>query len=143
MLDRRGEIIKTLRATPVVLRALVEEIDDARLRRRPAPGEWAIIEVVGHLADTEERALARVRRMLAEEDPELAPFDQEALAEQRHDLGLDLEELARLEELRRQHLAELAALMVRAGIAPVAMASMASCRWSCTRPTSPPRRSTT
>ena len=110
MLDRRGEIIKTLRATPVVLRALVEEIDDARLRRRPAPGEWAIIEVVGHLADTEERALARVRRMLAEEDPELAPFDQEALAEQRHDLGLDLEELARLEELRRQHLAELAAL---------------------------------
>jgi hypothetical protein len=111
MLDRRGEIIKTLRATPVVLRALVEEIDDARLRRRPAPGEWAIIEVVGHLADTEERALARVRRMLAEDDPELAPFDQEALAEQRHDLELDLEEeLARLEELRRQHLAELAAL---------------------------------
>jgi DinB superfamily len=111
MLDRRGEIIKTLRATPVVLRALVEEIDDAQLRQRPAPGEWAIIEVVGHLADTEERALARVRRMLAEEDPELAPFDQEALAEQRHYLELDLEEeLARLEELRRQHLAELEAL---------------------------------
>jgi DinB superfamily len=111
MLDRRGEIIKTLRATPVVLRALVEDIDDAQLRRRPAPGEWAIIEVVGHLADTEERALARVRRMMAEDDPELEPFDQEALAEQRHYLELDLqEELARLEELRRQHLAELEAL---------------------------------
>jgi hypothetical protein len=111
MLDRRVEIMKTLRATPVVLRALVEGIDDARLRRRPAPREWAIIEVVGHLADTEERALARVRRMLAEEDPELEPFDQEALAEQRHYLGLDLEEeLTRLEELRRQHLAELEAL---------------------------------
>jgi hypothetical protein len=26
-------------------------------RRRPAPGEWAIIEVVAHLADTEARAL--------------------------------------------------------------------------------------
>ena len=78
MLDRRVEIVKTLRATPVVLRALVEGIDDARLRRRPAPREWAIIEVVGHLADTEERALGRVRRMLAEEDPVLAPFDQEA-----------------------------------------------------------------
>jgi DinB superfamily len=79
MLDRREEIFKTLRATPVVLRALVTEVDEARLRRRPAPGEWAIIEVVGHLADTEERALARVRRMLAEEAPELEPFDQEAL----------------------------------------------------------------
>jgi hypothetical protein len=111
MLDRRGEILKTLQATPVVLRALVDGVDDARLRRRPAPREWAIIEVVGHLADTEERALARVRRMLAEDDPELAPFDQEALAEQRHYLELDLEEeLARLEELRGQHLAELEAL---------------------------------
>jgi DinB superfamily len=60
MLDRRVEIVKTLRATPVVLRTLVAGVDEAQLRRRPAPGEWAIIEVVGHLADTEERALARV-----------------------------------------------------------------------------------
>jgi DinB superfamily len=64
MLDHRVEIVKTMRATPVVLRTLVEGVDDGRLRHRPAPGEWAIIEVVGHLADTEERALARVRRML-------------------------------------------------------------------------------
>jgi hypothetical protein len=111
MLDRRVEIIKTLRATPVVLRALVEGVEDDRLRRRPAPGEWAIIEVVGHLADTEERALARVRRMLAEQDPELAPFDQEALAEERHYLGLELaNELARLERLRAEHLALLVGL---------------------------------
>jgi hypothetical protein len=82
MLDRRAEIVKTLRATPVVLvlRALVGGVDEARLRRRPGPGEWAIIEVVGHLADTEERALGRVRRMLAEDNPQLEPFDQEALA---------------------------------------------------------------
>lgn len=111
MLDRREEILKTLRATPLVLRALVGDVDDARLRRRPAAGEWAVIEVVGHLVDTEERALARMRRMVAEETPDLEPFDQEALAEKRHYLGLDLEgELARLEQLRRQHLAELAAL---------------------------------
>jgi DinB superfamily len=95
----------------VVLRALVEGIDDARLRRRPAPREWAIIEVVGHLADTEERALGRVRRMLAEEDPALAPFDQEALAAERRYLDLDLEgELARLERLRAEHLALLVGL---------------------------------
>src|SRR4029453_2573732 len=61
-----------------------------RARGRPGTGEWAIIEGVGPLADTEERALGRVRRMVAEDDPELAPFDQEALAEERHYLGLDL-----------------------------------------------------
>jgi hypothetical protein len=76
MLDRRQEILKTLRATPVVLRALVDGVDEARLRRRPAPGEWAIIELVGHLVDTEEQALGRVRRMLAEGNPQLEPFDQ-------------------------------------------------------------------
>jgi hypothetical protein len=79
------------------------------LRRRPAPGEWAIIEVVGHLADTEERALGRVRRMLAEQD--LEPFDQEVLAVQRRYLDLGLEgELARLEQLRVDHLAVLEGL---------------------------------
>jgi hypothetical protein len=95
----------------MVLRALVDGVDDDRLRRGPAPGEWASIEVVSHLADTEERALTRVRRMLAEDSPFLEPFDQEALAEQRGYLDLDLQgELARLEELRRQHVAELVAL---------------------------------
>ena len=111
MLDRREEILKTLQATPVVLRVLVNGVEDAQLRARPGPGEWAIIEVVAHLADTEERALARVRRMLAEGNPELAPFDQEALAEERRYLDLDLDhELARLEQLRRDHLAVLKAL---------------------------------
>jgi hypothetical protein len=111
MLDRSEEIVKTLRATPVVLRALVGEIEKNRLRTRPAAGEWAIIEVVGHLADTEERALDRVRRMLREDNPVLEPFDQEALAEERHYLDLDLnQELDRLEQLRRQHLALLEAL---------------------------------
>jgi arsenate reductase len=38
MLDGRQEILKTLRATPVVLRALVADVDEAGLRRRPAPG---------------------------------------------------------------------------------------------------------
>jgi DinB superfamily len=113
MLDRQAEIVKTLRATPAVLRALVGEIENDRLRTRPAAGEWAIIEVVGHLADTEERALDRVRRMLREDNPELEPFDQEALAEQRRYLDLDLEvELGRLEQLRRQHLAVLERLDV-------------------------------
>jgi hypothetical protein len=126
MLERRGEIMKTLRATPVVLRALVAGVDEAGLRRRPAPGEWAIIEVVAHLADTEQRALGTVRRMLAEDDPHPEPFDQEALAVQRRYLDLDLpEELARLEYLRREHLAVLEGLDGLAGSGPAAMGNMA------------------
>ncbi|HEY2308479.1 MAG TPA: DinB family protein [Streptosporangiaceae bacterium] len=111
MIDTHKEILKTLRATPVVLRALVRDISDRQLRQRPGPGEWAIIEVVGHLADTEERALGRVRRMLAEDNPPLEPFDQAALAQQRRYIDWDLAaELSRLGRLRAQHLAELEAL---------------------------------
>ena len=111
MLDRRGEIIKTLRATPVVLRALVEGIDDARLRRRPAPGEWAIIEVVGHLGDTEERAVGRLQRMLAEEEPFLPAYDPNRLAEEHRYLELELgPALDRFERLRADHLAALETL---------------------------------
>lgn len=111
MIDRREEILKTLRATPVVLQALVRDIGKSELRHRPAPGEWAVIEVVGHIADTEERALGRMRIMIAEDDPWLEPFDQVALAEERRYIDLDLNgELDRFGRLRQQHVAELQAL---------------------------------
>lgn len=111
MLRRSEEILKTLRATPVVLRALVRDIDDGGLRRRPAPGEWAIIEVVAHMADTEEHALSRVRRMVAGDSPYLDPFDQETLAAQLRYIDRDLaSELGRLDCLRAEHLSELEAL---------------------------------
>jgi hypothetical protein len=49
--------------------------------------------------------------MPAEDSPFLEPFDQEALAEERHYLDLDLnQELDRLKQLRRQHVAVLEAL---------------------------------
>jgi hypothetical protein len=111
MIDRRNEILKVLRATPIVLRRLTVGVDDRRLRQRPDRNEWAIIEVVGHIADVEERALARVRRMLRERHPHLDPFDQAALAEERRYIDMDLEsELRRFEELRGMHLDELDAL---------------------------------
>lgn len=111
MLAASEEILKTLRATPVVLRALVRGIDDGGLRRKPAPGQWAIIEVVAHMSDTEQHALTRVRRMAAEASPYLHPFDQEALAHERRYIDLDLaSEIGRLQRLRAEHLSELEAL---------------------------------
>lgn len=111
MLHRSEEIIKTPRATPVVGRALVGSIGDSTLRRRPGPGQWAIIEVIAHLADTEDHALSRIRQMIAEDRPYLEPFDQDALAAQRRYISRDLNaELGRLERLRAAHLAELESL---------------------------------
>jgi hypothetical protein len=50
----------------------------------------------------------RVKRMLAEPEPQLEPFDQAALAVERRYLELDADdELARFERLRAEHLAIL------------------------------------
>ena len=103
MISERGEILKALRAGPIVLRRLVRDLPDATLRSRPAPGEWAIVEVVAHLADTEERALARTRRMLDEEEPELPPYDPAELATDRRYIEMALvDELDRFESLRTE-----------------------------------------
>jgi len=52
MIEPRDESIKVLRAVPTIVRTLTDGKDDAALRRRPATGVWAAIEVVAHMADT-------------------------------------------------------------------------------------------
>lgn len=108
MISERDEILKGLRGGPVILPRLVRDLDDATLRRRPSPGEWAIIEVLGHLGDTEERAVERTRRMIEEDEPVLAAYDQEALAVEHRYIELDAAQaVARYAELRAAHLALL------------------------------------
>lgn len=62
MIDVRDEYVKALRAIPPTVEALVAGGDDGTARIRPEPGEWAPVEIVAHLADVDERALARVGR---------------------------------------------------------------------------------
>lgn len=108
MLDLHEEILKSMRACPVILSRLVAGLDSGQLRHRPAPGEWAVIEVVAHMADVDERAHARLRRMLLEDNPLLPAFDQEALAEERGYIEMDLVgELARYQQTRAAHVADL------------------------------------
>ena len=111
MISEREEILKALRAAPAVLEKLVRNLDDATLRARPAPGEWAIVEVVAHLADTEERALGRTRAMLEDDMPEMPGYDPAALAEERGYLAMSLpDELARFTVLRGEQVDLLAGL---------------------------------
>jgi hypothetical protein len=49
----------------------------SRLRERPAPGEWSVIECIGHLADAELVVGARMRWILAEDEPDIVGYDQD------------------------------------------------------------------
>ena len=44
----------------------------------PEPGKWSIRQIVAHLADAEIVATMRLRQILAEENPKLQAWDQEA-----------------------------------------------------------------
>lgn len=54
--------------------------DGELLDRVPAPGAWSVAQVLHHLADYELHHGTRVRRVLAEDGPLLAGFDQDAYA---------------------------------------------------------------
>ncbi|MBL8179394.1 MAG: DinB family protein [Bryobacterales bacterium] len=52
----------------------------AELDFRPEPGKWSIRQIVCHLADTELVLATRCRGILAEHEPQLIRFDQNAWA---------------------------------------------------------------
>ena len=75
--------LSALAAFPEQLKRQVQGLTDAALRFRPAPGEWSVVEVVGHLLDIEALYSARIRQMLATDNPALSPFNQDETVRQR------------------------------------------------------------
>ena len=66
--------------SPKQIAAAVSGLPDKTLRYKPAPDKWSIIEILAHLADMEILYAYRMRQMLADEKPVIAPIDQDAWA---------------------------------------------------------------
>ena len=80
------EAARLLGATVPILNAELRSLPEAVLRWRPAPGEWCILEALGHLIEAEERGFAgRIRQFLAEDDPVCITWDPPAVARGRRD----------------------------------------------------------
>ena len=57
---------------------------DVELDRRPGDGEWSAREVVHHLADSEMTSAIRLRRLLCEDTPVIAAYDEGEFARRLH-----------------------------------------------------------
>ncbi|MGA8153555.1 MAG: DinB family protein [Terriglobales bacterium] len=66
--------------SPKEIAAAVSGLSDKLLRYKPSPDKWCILEILGHLVDIEIVYAYRMRQMLADEKPVIAPMDQDAWA---------------------------------------------------------------
>jgi hypothetical protein len=88
--DRDPEVVQA--DGPAEMRRLVAEAGQ-HLRARPAPNEWSVLELVGHIVDAELVVGSRYRFILAEEQPAIVPYDQDLWVERLQHNDADPEEL--------------------------------------------------
>ncbi len=75
-----------LRSQAACIRGEINGLPAEACRWRPAEGEWSINEALGHLLESERRGFAgRIRTILEHDNPALGGWDQEDVAEARHD----------------------------------------------------------
>ncbi len=70
------DILALLSSQPDELRALLKNVSDEQANVRPAPGEWSIKEVIGHINDTERIFAYRAMRIARGDTTPLPGFEQ-------------------------------------------------------------------
>jgi uncharacterized damage-inducible protein DinB len=93
--------LDTAENSPRQIAAAVSGLTEKTLRYKPAPDKWCILEILGHLADMEVLYAYRIRQMLADKDPVIAPIDQDAWAKNLGYLESSSPELVALYGLNR------------------------------------------
>jgi hypothetical protein len=70
-------ILASLAAGPRRIARALARVRGRRLRRRPAPREWSVVEVLAHLLDGEIALGFRIRKLAVEPGAAIAAWDQE------------------------------------------------------------------
>lgn len=71
------EPLKVQAGTAKRIEKLLKNVPPAKLRKRPAPDQWSIAEIVTHLADAEIVGGFRMRMILGAPGTPIAAFDQD------------------------------------------------------------------
>ena len=98
-----AEVAALLPATVALLRAELAAVPERVLAWHPAPGEWCVKEVLGHLIEADRRGFTgRIRLLLAADTPALERWDPPEVARARGDCAKStsalLDELAAMRQ---------------------------------------------
>src|SRR5207302_4440344 len=98
-----SQMIEAYLEGPAALRNAVAGMSRDQLHARPVAGKWSTLEVVAHLADFDPILADRMKRIIAEDKPQLLGADEKrfAAALAYHDRDLE-EELTIIERTRGQ-----------------------------------------
>jgi hypothetical protein len=76
----RERLIGQYAEGPARLRQALAKVPEPARKWRPAPTEWSAHEIVCHCADSETNGAARIRYVVAEKDPVIQGYDENAWA---------------------------------------------------------------
>lgn len=121
-MTRLAESIERLEAMPAFLEGAIASAPADRLRYKPSPEDFSLLEQACHLRDLErEGYLVRLRRILAEKRPVLASFDGGAVAAERDYLSQDARIAAQEFSAARRELTGLLAPLTQDDLARAAV----------------------
>jgi uncharacterized damage-inducible protein DinB len=94
-----------LKTGPAKIARAVRGLSRSQLRKRPAPGKWSVVEILGHLLDTEFVYGYRWRLTAGQPRSPIPGYDQAAWArELRYDRADAKRLVEGIQELRRHNL---------------------------------------
>lgn len=76
-MTKRAVLLDALASMPKDLGFMLRRAEETAVHHRPAPHEWSIADVLVHLAVIEQRYLARLQKIVAEERPFLPSLHPE------------------------------------------------------------------
>jgi hypothetical protein len=75
-----AETLERFRRGPEILAVVLTGVYGDEMDFTPAPGKWSIRQIVAHVADSELVGAQRFRQVIAEDNPPLGAYDQNAWA---------------------------------------------------------------
>jgi hypothetical protein len=78
--EERERLVEQYARGPERVREALARVPREALQWRPGPGKWSVHEVVVHCADSETNAALRIRYLVAEREPLIVGYDQDAWA---------------------------------------------------------------
>lgn len=101
------DVIGRFEAASSVLSYAVAGLTPEQEQARPGPGDWSIAQVVAHLLDAELVYADRMRWVIAENDPILPAFDENAWIKRLGNDTMPIEESLNLFAASRQRMTKI------------------------------------